>query len=240
VESALGHFFQHVVAADRLDLVFFGFLAVIFIVMFGLVVLAMGRGVMAMRLSLMHVVILVMLFVMMMVMVIMMSFDTVVVCRLSSGGDGSRRSHRKMAIRGIRRVMAIVMGVVLVMMIVMIVCVFAAVIVMVLGVVIADLNFERLASGGRLSGLRRIEWRVFDDGALHAITMTPAARTAVTRAASAGAILGLFLGFAMRALVGLDQGLTVGNGNLVVVRMNFAEGKEAVPVAAVFDEGGLQ
>ncbi len=44
----------------------------------------------------------------------------------------------------------------------------------------------------------------------------------------------------MGALVGLDQRLTVGDRDLVVVGMNFAEGEEAVPVAAIFDEGGLQ
>ena len=38
----------------------------------------------------------------------------------------------------------------------------------------------------------------------------------------------------------LEQALPVGDGDLVVVRMDFAEGEEAVPVAAVFDEGGLQ
>ncbi len=44
----------------------------------------------------------------------------------------------------------------------------------------------------------------------------------------------------MGALVGLDQGLTIGDGDLVIVGMNFAEGEEAVAVAAIFDEGGLQ
>ena len=37
-----------------------------------------------------------------------------------------------------------------------------------------------------------------------------------------------------------QQGLTVRNRNLVVVRMDFGEGEETVPVAAIFDEGGLQ
>ena len=58
--------------------------------------------------------------------------------------------------------------------------------------------------------------------------------------AAAGAIFRFFFGFAMRAFVGFDQRLTVGDRNLVVVRMNFAECKEAVAVSAVFDEGGLQ
>ena len=44
----------------------------------------------------------------------------------------------------------------------------------------------------------------------------------------------------MGALVGLDQGLTVGNRNLVVVGMDFTEGEEAVAISAVFDERGLK
>ena len=38
----------------------------------------------------------------------------------------------------------------------------------------------------------------------------------------------------------LEQALPVGDGDLVVVGMDFAEGEEAVPVAAVLDEGRLQ
>ena len=38
----------------------------------------------------------------------------------------------------------------------------------------------------------------------------------------------------------LDEGLTVGHRDLVVVGMDFVEGEEAVAVAAVLDEGGLQ
>ena len=38
----------------------------------------------------------------------------------------------------------------------------------------------------------------------------------------------------------LDQALPVGDGDLIVVGMDFAEGEEAVAVAAVFDERGLQ
>jgi hypothetical protein len=44
---------------------------------------------------------------------------------------------------------------------------------------------------------------------------------------------------ARRALFFGDQRLPVGDRNLVVVRMNFAEGEKAVPVAAVVDEAGL-
>jgi hypothetical protein len=67
-----------------------------------------------------------------------------------------------------------------------------------------------------------------------------AARIAVTRTAAAGTVFGFFFGFAVGALVRLDQRLAVGDRNLVVVGMDFAEREEAVTVAAVFDEGGLQ
>ena len=53
-------------------------------------------------------------------------------------------------------------------------------------------------------------------------------------------ILVFFLGLAMGAFVGLDQGLTVGDGDLIIVGMDFAEGEEAVAVAAIFDKGCLQ
>lgn len=58
--------------------------------------------------------------------------------------------------------------------------------------------------------------------------------------ATAGAIFGLFFRFAMGPFVGLDQGLTIGNRNLVIIRMDFAERQKAMPVAAIFDEGSLQ
>jgi len=92
----------------------------------------------------------------------------------------------------------------------------------------------------RLVGLRRILSGVVDNGALDALAMTAPARIAMPRAAAAGTVLGFFLGFAMRAFVGLDQSLTVGNRNLIVVGVDFTEGQKAVTVSAVFDECGLQ
>ena len=59
-------------------------------------------------------------------------------------------------------------------------------------------------------------------------------------AAAIGAILALFLRLTVRAFLGLDQGLTVGNGDLVIVRVDFAEGEEAMPVAAILDESCLE
>ncbi|MDH2348012.1 hypothetical protein [Bradyrhizobium sp. SSUT77] len=81
----------------------------------------------------------------------------------------------------------------------------------------------------------------FDDVAADAFAMTTAAGVAVARTAPAvGAILALFLGLAMGLLLGFDQCLPVGNRDLVVIGMDFAEGEEAVAVAAIFDEGGLE
>jgi hypothetical protein len=92
----------------------------------------------------------------------------------------------------------------------------------------------------RLFGLRRIGACTLDHAALDAVAMAAAARIAMPRAASVGAVFAFFLGLAVGALIGFDQRLPVGDRNLVIVGMDFAEGKEAVPVAAIFDEGGLQ
>ena len=93
----------------------------------------------------------------------------------------------------------------------------------------------------RLSGLRGIHAGVLDDLALDPLATAAAARIAMTRTAvAAGAILAFFLGLAMGALVRLDQGLAIGDRNLIIVRMDFAEGEKAVTVAAIFDEGSLQ
>ena len=59
-------------------------------------------------------------------------------------------------------------------------------------------------------------------------------------AAAVRAVLALLLGLAMGLFLGLDQRLPVGNRDLIIVRMDFAEGEEAVAVAAIFDEGGLE
>jgi hypothetical protein len=44
----------------------------------------------------------------------------------------------------------------------------------------------------------------------------------------------------MSAFVGLDQGLPVGDRDLIVIGMNFAECEEAVAVPAILNEGRLQ
>jgi hypothetical protein len=81
---------------------------------------------------------------------------------------------------------------------------------------------------------------VFDDVTLHPLAMAAPPGIAVTRSAPVGAILRFFLGLAMRAFVGFNKRLTVCHRDLIIVRMDFAEGKKAVTITAVFDEGRLQ
>jgi hypothetical protein len=92
----------------------------------------------------------------------------------------------------------------------------------------------------RLGGLRRFGAVGVDDLALHSLAIAAAPRVAMPRAPAVGAIFGFFLGLAMRAFVGFDQRLTVGDRNLVIVGVDFAERQEAVAIAAIFDERGLQ
>jgi hypothetical protein len=106
-------------------------------------------------------------------------------------------------------------------------------------------TFGRLMLGPVLADRRFHTRRLTRAGALHDVALNPFAVTAATRTAMPGAsaggpVLGLLFGLAMGALLGLDQGLTVRDRNLVVVGMDFAEGEKAVPVAAIFDEGRLQ
>ena len=82
---------------------------------------------------------------------------------------------------------------------------------------------------------------MLDDLALDALAIATAPGVAMARAAAmVGAIFAFFLGLAMGAFIGLDQRLTVGNRYLVIIGMDFAEGQEAVAIAAIFDEGGLK
>ncbi|WP_305825900.1 hypothetical protein [Bradyrhizobium sp. CCBAU 53351] len=93
----------------------------------------------------------------------------------------------------------------------------------------------------RLGGGISAGVEAFDDVAAHALAMTTAAGVAVARtAASVGAVLALLFGLTMGLFLGLDQRLPVGDRDLIVVGMDFTEGEEAVAVAAIFDEGGLE
>ena len=67
------------------------------------------------------------------------------------------------------------------------------------------------------------------------------ARLVIAAAAAAAAARTLLLLLLdMRGGFFLKQRLPVGDRDLVIIRMDFGEGEEAVPVAAVIDEGGLQ
>ena len=79
-----------------------------------------------------------------------------------------------------------------------------------------------------------------DHAALHAVALAATACVAVARAAAVGTVFGFFLGLAMGALIGFDQRLTIGDRDLIIVGMDFAEGQEAMAVAAILDEGRLQ
>ncbi|WP_283842893.1 hypothetical protein [Bradyrhizobium semiaridum] len=105
-------------------------------------------------------------------------------------------------------------------------------------VVIVGLGADRLLEC--FVGFRLRIARAFDHLALHAIAMAAATGIAVARAAAVTTVFLLLLGLAVGTLFGLDQRLTVGDRDLVIVGMDFAEGEEAVPVAAILDEGGLQ
>jgi hypothetical protein len=101
-------------------------------------------------------------------------------------------------------------------------------------------SFVGFSSLERLRLMCGLGTGTLDDLAANAVATAAAARIAVARTAAVMAVFVFFLGLAMGALVGLDQRLTVGDRYLVVVGMDFAEGEEAVAVAAIFDEGRLQ
>jgi len=98
----------------------------------------------------------------------------------------------------------------------------------------------RVLAGERLSRLGGIKVRVVDDGALNPLAIATAARTAMPGTPAGGPVLVLLLGLAVGPFVGLDQCLTIGDRDLIIIGMDFAEGQEAVAVAAIFDEGRLQ
>ena len=116
---------------------------------------------------------------------------------------------------------------------------FELVMVVLIAVRIMMVMFMRLVVVGLL-GLSQIRARSLDHGTLHAVAMAAAARIAVARTAAVGAVFAFLLGLAMGALIGFDQRLPIGDRDLVIIGMDFAEGQETVPVAAIFDEGGLQ
>ena len=82
----------------------------------------------------------------------------------------------------------------------------------------------------------------FDRRGLDLVAGTACRALAAAAAAARrrGAVVGLDIGGALFAFFLLDQRLPVGDRNLVIVGMNFAEGQEAVAIAAVIDECRLQ
>src|SRR5258705_3664208 len=93
----------------------------------------------------------------------------------------------------------------------------------------------------RLLGQGMIRACALDHLAADAAAVAAAARIAVARtAAVAGTVFAFLFGLAVGAFVGFDQRLPVGDRNLIIIRMDFAEGQKAVTVAAIFDEGRLQ
>ncbi|WP_426406767.1 hypothetical protein [Bradyrhizobium ganzhouense] len=140
------------------------------------------------------------------------------------------------------------MIVIVVIMVVMIVVVTFVLVVMP-GIGVQVLALMRSAVGmlrrglalDRLSGRIGAGVEALDDVAADALAMTAAAGVAMARAAAAvGAALAFFFGFAMGLFFGLDQCLPVGDRDLVIVGMDFAESEEAVAVAAIFNESGLK
>jgi hypothetical protein len=151
----------------------------------------------------------------------------------------------KIAVR-VTGMLVLIMGMFVVVGMLMIVMIMLPGIIMVLS--IAMMRFVAMRVGVTGFGVlievmrrwRGLETRVLDNLALDAFAIAAAARVAVPRAATAGAVLGFFLRLAMGAFVGFDQRLAIGDRNLVIIRMNFAEGEKAVTVAAIFDESRLQ
>jgi hypothetical protein len=104
--------------------------------------------------------------------------------------------------------------------------------------VVVRLMVVRLVAMGVI--LAVIRAAALDHATLDALALAATTRVAVARAAAVGTILGFLLGLAMGALIGFDQCLAVGDRDLIIVGMDFAEGQEAMAVAAILDEGRLQ
>ena len=76
--------------------------------------------------------------------------------------------------------------------------------------------------------------------AIFAATSAPAVAATSIRALITGIMIIVILGLAGLFRLSFQQRLPVRNRDLIVVRMNFTKGKEAVPVPAIFDEGSLE
>jgi hypothetical protein len=101
-------------------------------------------------------------------------------------------------------------------------------------------SFRRVGEGAHFVGRRcrgfafALDRRAFD------LVGRAVARALGTCGAAPGAAVGLRLGGALGALLLSDQCLPIGDGDLVIVGMNFAEGEKSVTIPAVVDKGSLQ
>ena len=82
--------------------------------------------------------------------------------------------------------------------------------------------------------------RRFGGRALDLVTRPPCRSLAAPACRRPARLIGLDVGGALLALLLGDQRLPVGDRDLVVVGMDFAEGQEAMAVAAIIDERRLQ
>jgi hypothetical protein len=82
--------------------------------------------------------------------------------------------------------------------------------------------------------------RLFDRIARHHIAMATRGAVPVAARPAATTVIEFGVRVAVRALFFLDQRLPVGDRDLIIVRVDFAERQEAMAIAAVINEGRLQ
>ena len=97
-----------------------------------------------------------------------------------------------------------------------------------------DSSFVEFFSGDRIA------WRRLRRFAVHGLVVAPRGNRSAAAAMPPRAPIVLVVGGALGAAVFVDQRLPIGDRNLIIVRMNFAEGEKAVAIAAIIDERGLQ
>ena len=113
--------------------------------------------------------------------------------------------------------------------------------------VVLDFADERHDASGPLVLVARLDRVLHDRGELgNALVLVVArararlvrARSAMAAAAALSARLVILVVRGLRLF--LEQRLPVGDRDLIVVRMDFRKGEEAVPIAAIVDEGRLE
>ena len=80
----------------------------------------------------------------------------------------------------------------------------------------------------------------FERFAAHPVAVAACGRAPTVAAMPPRPPIHLVVGGALCALFFVDQRLPIGDRDLLIVRMYFAEGQEAMAIAAVVDKGGLQ